>query len=85
MKELVEKMGEHKEKLDTFFDNCSSYSQQELIKLLFDVDVKYGEANYSLYDTKLKLILQDYANHYFGLKLQEAFKTMNEIEIVCEN
>lgn len=85
MIELVEKLGEYKEKLDTFFNEHNGYNEMQLIKVLFNVDIKYGEKNYSLYSIKLKLILQDYANCYFGLKLQEAFKTMDEIEIVCEN
>jgi len=85
MIELVEDLGEYKEKLDTFFDNCNSYSREQLMKELFGVDIKDDKINYNLYDIKLTTILKDYANYCFGLKLQEAFQKIDEIEIFAEN
>jgi hypothetical protein len=73
MKELEKKLGVFKQKLDDFFDKNEAYDSKELQTYLrIETEKEYRN------------IKTFYADYYFGLKLQEAFKTKEKIYIQSE-
>lgn len=72
LKEILEELGVHKEKLDTFFSNCESYRNEDLQEIL-DISL-----------TNVDSVLKLYSRLELGNKILECVKQTGECTFECE-
>jgi hypothetical protein len=72
LEEILEDLGDHKEKLDNFFSNCESYSNENLKEIL-DIPL-----------TNVDDVLKLYSRLELGNKILECVKRTGECKFECE-